>query len=99
MSKSGGMMMLNIETVTLYCLKQLNKERTIYSVYHLLNGKKSSQTIQDAHLFSLKSFFGIYEQLSRESFDEVIESMQGKKWINMIGEQRLDITPLGKSLL
>ncbi|PFP27329.1 RQC domain-containing protein [Bacillus sp. AFS073361] len=91
--------MLQIESIILYSIKQLNKERTIYSVYHLLNGKKSSQTIQDAHLFSLKSFFGIYEQLSRESFEEIIQSMSEKKWVKNIGEQRFIVTLLGKELL
>jgi uncharacterized protein YpbB len=62
--------MCKIENILLYCLKQLNGERTIYSIYHLLNGKKSSQTLQDAHLFSLKRYFGILESLTRESFDE-----------------------------
>ncbi|MBV7507172.1 helix-turn-helix domain-containing protein [Bacillus sp. sid0103] len=91
--------MLQIESIILYSIKQINKERTIYSLYHLLNGKKSSQTIQDAHLFSLKHYFGIYEQLSRESFESIIHSMAGKRLINNIGEQRFNITPLGKELL
>jgi uncharacterized protein YpbB len=91
--------MLQIESIILYSIKQLNKERTIYSAYHLLNGKKSSQTIQDAHLFSLKSFFGIYEHLSRESFDKIIQSMQGKNWIKDIGELRFNLTPLGTAHL
>ncbi|MFP5113438.1 helix-turn-helix domain-containing protein [Bacillaceae bacterium C204] len=91
--------MLQIESIILYSIKQLNRERTIYSVYHLLNGKKSSQTIQDAHLFSLKSFFGIYEQLSRNSFEEIIQSMINNRWIENNGEQRFNLTPLGQKLL
>jgi len=95
MSKSGGMMMLNIETVTLYCLKQLNSERTIYSIYHLLNGKKSSQTIQDAHLFSLKEYFGVYETLIREAFEQVIENLLKQNLIDCSGEQRYQLTLSG----
>jgi uncharacterized protein YpbB len=95
----GVSLMLQIESIILYCLKQLNSERTIYSIYHLLNGKKASQTIQDAHLFSLKSFFGIYEPLTRESFDELIQSMLGKRWIYSCGEQRYLLMPSGMSSL
>ncbi|MDQ0197461.1 YpbB family protein [Neobacillus ginsengisoli] len=87
--------MLNIENIILYCIKQLNGERTIYSIYHLLNGKKSSQTIQDAHLFSLKKFFRILESLTRESFDKIIEKIFEKKLIRKCGEQRFLLTPTG----
>ncbi|MEH7501122.1 helix-turn-helix domain-containing protein [Neobacillus drentensis] len=91
--------MQEIESIILYCIKQLNSERTIYSVYHLLNGKKSSQTIQDAHLFSLKKFFGIYEHLSRESFDEIHHYMVEKNWMINNGEQRYYLTSSGMTAL
>ncbi len=99
MRKSGGLHMLQLEAIILYCLKQLNCERTIYSIYHLLNGKKSSQTIQDAHLFSMKRFFGIYETLTRESFDDIIASMHKKELIDDCGEQRYHLTQSGKHRL
>lgn len=91
--------MQQIESIILHCIKQLNRERTIYAVYHLLNGKKSSQTIQDAHLFSLKKFFGIYERLTRETFDEILHSMTEKKWLKNNGEQRYNLTTSGIILL
>ena len=87
--------MLKLETVILYCLKQLNNERTIYSIYHLLNGKKSSQTIQDAHLFSLKEFFGVYETLTREDFEQITEDLFRKNLIAGCGEQRYQLTGSG----
>lgn len=87
--------MLQLETVILYCLKQLNNERTIYSIYHLLNGKKSSQTIQDAHLFSLKEFFGVYETLTREDFEQITEDLFKKNLIDGCGEQRYQLTVSG----
>jgi len=87
--------MLKLETVILYCLKQLNNERTIYSIYHLLNGKKSSQTIQDAHLFSIKEFFGVYETLTRENFEQIIEELSRKNLIDGCGEHRYRVTVSG----
>jgi uncharacterized protein YpbB len=87
--------MLKLETVILYCLKQLNSERTIYSIYHLLNGKKSSQTIQDAHLFSIKEYFGVYDTLTRENFEQIIEELSRKNLIDGCGEQRYRVTVSG----
>ncbi len=46
-----------LQTMILFCLQKINGERTIYSIYHLLKGKKSSQTIQDTHLFHLQPLF------------------------------------------
>jgi uncharacterized protein YpbB len=91
--------MCKIENILLYCLKQLNGERTIYSIYHLLNGKKSSQTLQDAHLFSLKRYFGILESLTRESFDERFNHLLQDKMVEPCGEQRFLLTSKGEDYL
>ena len=88
-----------MENIILYCLKQLNGERTIFSIYHLLNGKKSSQTLQDAHLFSLKTFFRIMEPLTRETFEEIIKKLHDKQWIKSCGEQRFLPTDLGERII
>ena len=61
--------------MVLYCLSKLGKERSSSSVFHLLNGKKSSQTIQDAHLFQVDSFFNTAPQLSREQFENIIKKL------------------------
>ncbi|MDF2788390.1 MAG: hypothetical protein K0S80_1488 [Neobacillus sp.] len=91
--------MFKIENILLYCLKQLNGERTIYSIYHLINGKKSSQTLQDAHLFSLKRYFGILEPLTRESFDEIFNKLLINKLVEPCGEQRFLLTSAGEDYL
>jgi uncharacterized protein YpbB len=99
MSKKWWNEMCKIENILLYCLKQLNGERTIYSIYHLLNGKKSSQTLQDAHLFSLKRYFRILEPLTRESFDEIFNHLLEKKLVEPCGEQRFLLTSAGEDFL
>ena len=91
--------MLQLETVILHCLNQLNSERTIYSIFHLLNGKKSSQTIQDAHLFSLSEFFGVSETLSREAFEQITEDLLKRNLIEKCGEHRYRLTVSGKGQL
>ncbi|WP_251555240.1 helix-turn-helix domain-containing protein [Neobacillus muris] len=91
--------MQQIETIILYCLKQLNGERTVFSIFHLLNGKKSSQTIQDAHLFDLKRFFGTFEQMTRETFETMIQWLEDQQKIYSIGQQRYRITKEGERQL
>lgn len=91
--------MCEIENILLYCLKQLNGERTIYSIYHLLNGKKSSQTLQDAHLFSLKRYFRILEPLTRESFDKIFNHLLEGKMVEASGDQRFKLTSRGQAYL
>nr|WP_263325871.1 helix-turn-helix domain-containing protein [Neobacillus sp. Marseille-Q6967] len=88
-----------IENIILYCLKQLNGERTIYSIFHLLNGKKSSQTIQDAHLFSLKRYFRILENLTRETFDEIITQLNENGWVDACGDQKYLLSESGDTYL
>ncbi len=48
---------------------KLNGERSISAVYHLFKGKKSSQTIQDASLFQLSSYFGCYPAFTRDQLN------------------------------
>jgi uncharacterized protein YpbB len=91
--------MLYIEYIILFCLKKLNGERTIYSIYHLLKGKKSSQTIQDVHLFELVEFFGIYEPLTRETLDEIVKKALKHKWISKCENKRFLLTSLGEEIL
>lgn len=61
--------------MVLYCLSKLGKERSSSSVFHLLNGKKSSQTIQDSHLFQVDAFFNTAPQLSREQYENIITKL------------------------
>lgn len=66
------------EAVILYSLKQIKGERTIYSLFHLYQGKKSSQTIQDAHLYNLTPFFQAFPFISREELERLIVQLQEK---------------------
>lgn len=76
------------EQIILYCLSRIKGQRTVSSVYHLLAGKRSAQTIQDAHLFSLTSFFGTVPRLTREAYDTNITSLQ-QDHLLFIGENEL----------
>lgn len=84
-----------LEYVVLHCLRKLNGERTIYSIYHLLSGKKSSQTIQDAHLFQLTKFFKTYSTITRNQFDEIVKALVVQNLIVETTEQYYIVTEMG----
>ncbi|MDQ0271117.1 helix-turn-helix domain-containing protein [Cytobacillus purgationiresistens] len=69
------------EIVILHCLQRIEGQRTVYSVFHLLNGKKTSQTIQDAHLFHLSAFFHLFPSLTRKEFTDYIKRMENEQLI------------------
>jgi uncharacterized protein YpbB len=87
------------DRVVLNCLKSLNGERTIYSIYHLLKGKKTSQTIQDAHLFQLTPYFGVYSSITRDVFEAVINKQSEQQWVISCGNQRYGLTKAGEEYL
>lgn len=62
--------------ILLDSLHKLNKQRSPSAVYHILTGKRSSQSIQDVHIFDLKSYFGIYKTLKREAFQKCMEYLE-----------------------
>jgi uncharacterized protein YpbB len=88
-----------LQMIILYCLDKLNGERTIYSIYHLLNGKKSSQTIQDAHLFQLGALFQTCPSLERADLDENIKQLENQGWIRQEEELHYSVTDEGASAL
>lgn len=49
---------MQLQYTLLYCLKQLNGERTVSSIYYLLKGKRSSQTLQDGNMFQISFCLG-----------------------------------------
>jgi uncharacterized protein YpbB len=87
--------MTYLEAVVLYCLKKINGERTVFSIYHLLKGKKSSQTIQDAHLYSLTSLFYSYPIIERNQFENLAYGLYEKKWITESETERYILTEEG----
>ncbi|MCM3361824.1 helix-turn-helix domain-containing protein [Niallia sp. Sow4_A1] len=70
-----------LKIIILNCLYKMNGERTIYSILHILNGKKSSQTIQDIHIFQLTSLYQSFPMLAREQLEEVIQTLYKEKWL------------------
>ncbi|MBB6452171.1 uncharacterized protein YpbB [Salirhabdus euzebyi] len=59
-------------TILLDSFQKIQMERSDSAIFHLLTGKKSSQTVQDANTLNLKNYFGIYKTLKRKDFDKEI---------------------------
>lgn len=85
-----------MKIIILNCLYKMNGERTVYSILHILNGKKSSQTIQDIHIFQLTSLFQSFPTLTREQLDDVIYTLYKEKWIVKVGDNHYFINDARK---
>ncbi|WP_428908966.1 helix-turn-helix domain-containing protein [Niallia sp. Krafla_26] len=85
--------------LVLYCLQKLKGERTIFSIFHLLHGKQSSQTIQDAYLFHLTAFFNTFPALSRNDLEKIITLFTANGWVQMISDDSYILTEEGNKFL
>lgn len=84
-----------LQMLVLYCLHKIDGQRTIYSILHLLNGKKSSQTIQDAHLFHLTSLFSTFPTITRNELEKLVNTIEYDGHIKQISEQQYHLTKKG----
>ncbi len=83
----------------LYCLYAFKNERTVYGTYHLLKGKKTSQTIQDARLFAVDFLFGIIPEMDRHTFEQDIASLSESGYLSIPQEGRTSLTEAGEQML
>ncbi|WP_158735300.1 helix-turn-helix domain-containing protein [Alteribacillus sp. YIM 98480] len=60
----------------LYLLSRFKGDRTIKSVFHLLNGKRSSQTIQDIKWYGLTEFFSMLPTWKVSVFEQETKWME-----------------------
>jgi uncharacterized protein YpbB len=74
-------------------------ERSPSAVYHLLKGKKSSQTIQDSKLFHLSNLFGMYPSLHRSKFDADMKKLISLGYLEHAENDALVLTYAAKSAL
>lgn len=88
-----------LQAFILLNLKKIKGARTAYSIFHLLKGKKSSQTIQDAHFFKMGEFFQTYPFLQRHLFDELIDDLTKKNLICQKEHKKYLLTNQGEEAL
>ncbi|WP_347862829.1 helix-turn-helix domain-containing protein [Salimicrobium sp. PL1-032A] len=85
--------------ILLDCLHSMNAERTISGVFHLLRGKKSSQTFQDAKVYGIDRYYGIYPGLKRETVINILEKLEKDQAIQRVDESRVAVTEIGRGEL
>lgn len=73
--------------IILQCSLHIQAERTVSAIYHLLNGKKSIQTVQDAHIYRLEKFWGVYKSLTKEAFNKKIKELTDKRLLQKLEGQ------------
>ncbi|ALX47981.1 helix-turn-helix domain-containing protein [Lentibacillus amyloliquefaciens] len=61
--------------IILSCCSKFRGDRSTSAVFHLLKGKRSIQTVQDAHIYELNHFYGIYPTLLKQDFDARIHHL------------------------
>lgn len=88
-----------LKIILLYCLHKIEGQRSIYSVLHLLKGKKSAQTIQDAHFFHLTNLFSSYPYVNRAELENLACEMKEQGLIKQISDQSFQLSTSGIKLL
>lgn len=83
----------------MHSLSKIKHQRTASSIYYLLTGKQSIQTIQDANLFQLEPYFSLYKNLSFHEFDTIIYSLRQEHFIEQHNEQIYQLTSKGERSL
>ncbi|NGP43676.1 hypothetical protein G4V62_01370 [Bacillaceae bacterium SIJ1] len=87
------------QAVLMHVLDRFQGERSVNAVYHLLKGKRSSQTIQDAGLFALSPFFGcLSTTLTRDTFLNDIEWLWSEGYVISTGKHKAVLTEKGRDL-
>lgn len=90
-----------LSVIILHACIQMQHVRSYAAVYHLIQGKKSIQTLQDAKLFDLGTILGIYKRLSIRDFKQELRLLQQYSLIedDAYHEKMIHVTDLGKKWL
>ncbi|WLR46711.1 helix-turn-helix domain-containing protein [Halobacillus litoralis] len=81
--------------LVLTCVDRFRGERTVSGIYHLLTGKRSSQTLQDAKGYELDMLFGVYPSLKRETLGTQVQKLVHDGCIQINEQSFPSITPEG----
>ncbi|WP_059103503.1 helix-turn-helix domain-containing protein [Shouchella shacheensis] len=81
----GGVAELKTDLLLLACVK-FKGERSVYGAYHLLQGKRSAQTIQDGAFFSALPLFGLLRSLKREEVPALVGELENLGYLKREAE-------------
>lgn len=80
-------------------LHMIKSNRSPAAIYHILTGKKSSQTIQDLHIFQLHPYYGLLPNLTRQTFDDAINSIVDEGLMTWVNKKDYRLTDKAKDYL
>lgn len=67
--------------VLLLAIKRLNGERSERSLFHVLNGKRSATTLQDAFFYELEPVFGQFPQTTY-AYESLLKGLEKRGWLD-----------------
>lgn len=94
---NGGEALL-LKGIIMKCSSHIKEERSIGSIYYLLVGKRSIQTVQDAHMYKLDRFYGIFKQLNKLAFDKIVRELIDQQLLTIPSESTLTSKPTIKGM-
>ncbi|GMB07831.1 helix-turn-helix domain-containing protein [Thermolongibacillus altinsuensis] len=92
------MMPSYLAKVVLFCLSRLNGERSLAAIYHLLNGKKSAQTLQDSKWYHLDFLFGTLA-VQKSEILYIANRLEHERLIERIDDDTYKVTEKGEAAL
>lgn len=85
--------------ILLDCIQCISMERSTASIFHLLVGKRSIQTLQDAKLYQITQYFGVCKHLERRHFEDEIKGLVTENYITVDHQNNARITQNGEAYL
>ncbi|HLS08602.1 helix-turn-helix domain-containing protein [Lentibacillus sp.] len=85
--------------IVISCCSRFREGRSISAIYHLLKGRRSIQTVQDAHIYQLKHFYGIYPGLQKQHFDKQIHKLVEDNRLVLNNDLTAVLTDFGQNWL
>ncbi|MCC5893695.1 helix-turn-helix domain-containing protein [Exiguobacterium sp.] len=67
--------------VLLLAIDRLKGERSERSLFHVLNGKRSATTLQDAFFYDLEPVFGMFPY-TKYDYEKLMASLEKRGWLN-----------------
>ncbi|MFB5661630.1 helix-turn-helix domain-containing protein [Alteribacillus sp. HJP-4] len=74
------------QALILLVLTEVQEDRSCMAVFHIIKGKKSSQTIQDIKWYELAHFYSSSPFLSETEFHKNLQSLQAAGFIKLKGK-------------
>lgn len=87
-----------LQHIVLFCIDRFRGERSLAAIDHLLNGKKTAQTLQDSKWYNVSRLFGTVP-IDRSRLLHMARELEANGWIRQVDEHIYRTTLSGKEEL